>query len=340
MAERRIERQPLRHDWSADEVRALFALPFNELLFRAHTMHRAHFDPNRVQISQLKSIKTGACPEDCKYCPQSAHYDTGLARERLLDEETVLEAARRAKAAGASRFCMAAAWRGPTARDLERTAAMIAAIKAMGLETCASLGLLEEGQAERLKAAGLDYYNHNIDTSESYYGEVITTRTFADRLETLRHVREAGIHVCCGGIVGLGESRADRAEMLRTLACLDPHPESVPINLLIRIPGTPYEANEPVDPLEFVRTVAVARILMPRSVVRLSAGREAMSDELQALCFFAGANSLFYGEKLLTAKNPAPEKDRALFARLGLAPMQPEGRDEGLDAKSEAASSA
>ncbi|HLB07564.1 MAG TPA: biotin synthase BioB [Alphaproteobacteria bacterium] len=313
-------REGLRHDWGAEEVSALFALAFAELIYRAQTAHRAHFDPGRVEIAQLKSIKTGACPEDCKYCPQSAHYDTGLKREKLLDADTVLAAARRAKEAGATRFCMAAAWRGPKARDLAAVASIIARVKALGLETCASLGLLDDGQAETLKAAGLDYYNHNIDTSEAFYGEVITTRSFADRLATLQRVREAGIRVCSGGIVGLGESREDRAEMLRTLANLRPHPESVPINLLMRIPGTPFEGNAAVDPLEFVRTIALARILMPASVVRLSAGREGMSDELQALCFLAGANSIFFGEKLLTAANPSPEKDRALLERLGIEP--------------------
>ncbi len=303
----------------------IFALPFNDLLYRAHSIHRAQFDPNRVQISSLKSVKTGACPEDCKYCPQSAHYDTGLEKEKLLKLDEVLEAARRAQRAGASRFCMGAAWRGPRDRDLDEVIEMIHGVKALGLETCATLGLLTSTQAKRLKDAGLDYYNHNIDTSERFYGAIITTRTFEDRLETLRHVRAAGLKVCCGGIVGLGESHEDRAEMLRTLANLDEHPESVPSNLLIPIPGTPLEANGPVDPLEFVRTIALARILMPRSVLRLSAGREAMSDEFQALCFFAGANSMFLGETLLTAKNPKPKDDRALFRRLGLEPLEGSG---------------
>ncbi|MCZ6721457.1 MAG: biotin synthase BioB [Proteobacteria bacterium] len=315
----------LRHDWTTAEVATIFALPFNDLLYRAHRVHRAQFDPNRVQISSLKSVKTGACPEDCKYCPQSAHYDTGLEKEKLLSLDEVLEAAQAAQRAGASRFCMGAAWRGPRDRDLDEVIEMIHGVKALGLETCATLGLLTSTQAKRLKDAGLDYYNHNIDTSERFYGAIITTRTFEDRLETLRHVRAAGLKVCCGGIVGLGESHEDRAEMLRTLANLDEHPESVPINLLIPIPGTPLEANGPVDPLEFVRTIALARILMPRSVLRLSAGREAMSDEFQALCFFAGANSMFLGETLLTAKNPEPEDDRALFQRLGLEPLEGSG---------------
>ncbi|MEE9300960.1 MAG: biotin synthase BioB [Alphaproteobacteria bacterium] len=321
----RPRQSALRHDWTTAEVATIFALPFNDLLYRAHRVHRAQFDPNRVQISSLKSVKTGACPEDCKYCPQSAHYDTGLEKEKLLSLDEVLEAAQAAQRAGASRFCMGAAWRGPRDRDLDEVIEMIHGVKALGLETCATLGLLTSTQAKRLKDAGLDYYNHNIDTSERFYGAIITTRTFEDRLETLRHVRAAGLKVCCGGIVGLGESHEDRAEMLRTLANLDEHPESVPINLLIPIPGTPLEANGPVDPLEFVRTIALARILMPRSVLRLSAGREAMSDELQALCFFAGANSMFLGETLLTAKNPEPEDDRALFRRLGLEPLEGSG---------------
>lgn len=312
-----------RRDWTVEEVEALFELPFNDLLFRAQGVHRANFDPNRVQISSLKSIKTGACPEDCKYCPQSAHYKTGVGREKLLGLEDVLSAARRAKAAGASRFCMGAAWRGPSDRDLAGVVDMIRGVRALGLETCASFGLLGPGQAEALRDAGLDFYNHNIDTSERFYGAIITTRTFRDRLETLERVRAAGIRVCCGGIAGLGESREDRAEMLCTLASFRPHPESVPINRLIPIPGTPLESNAAPDPFEFVRMIAVARILMPKSVVRLSAGREGMSDEMQALCFFAGANSIFYGEKLLTAKNPAPQHDRELFTRLGLKPAEP-----------------
>ncbi len=310
----------LRHDWALDEVLALFALPFNDLLFQAHTIHRANHDPNRIQVSRLLSIKTGSCPEDCKYCPQSAHYDTGLEKEKLVEIETVLEAAKAAKESGASRFCMGAAWRGP-GRDFDSVLAMVEGVKAMGLETCASLGLLTAEQAHQLKDAGLDYYNHNIDTSEEHYAEVITTRTFQDRLDTLETVRDAGIKVCCGGIVGLGEEKADRAKMLMSLANMAKHPESVPINLLIKIPGTPYEGNEGVDPFDFIRTIAVARIIMPKSLVRLSAGRQAMNDEMQALCFFAGANSMFCGAKLLTAGNPEPGQDASLFGRLGLTPL-------------------
>ncbi len=309
-----------RHDWRLEEVLDLFALPFNDLLFRAQTIHRANFDPNRIQVSRLLSIKTGSCPEDCKYCPQSAHYDTGLDKEKLVEIETVLSAARAAKESGASRFCMGAAWRGP-GKDFDTVVAMVEGVKAMGLETCASLGLLTAEQAHRLKDAGLDYYNHNIDTSEDHYGEIITTRTFQDRIDTLETVRHAGLKVCCGGIVGLGEEKADRAKMLRTLACMSPHPESVPINLLIRIPGTPFEGNDQVDNFEFVRTIAVARIMMPKSLVRLSAGRQGMTEELQALCFLAGANSVFCGEKLLTAGNPKPDQDASLFGRLGLKPL-------------------
>ncbi len=309
----------LRHDWTQEQVEALFALPFNDLLFRAATLHRQNFDPNRVQISRLLSIKTGKCPEDCKYCPQSAHYDTGLAKEDLLEVETVLEAARAAKDSGASRFCMGAAWRGP-GKDFDQVLRMVEGVKALGLETCASLGLLNSEQAHQLKDAGLDYYNHNIDTSPEHYAEVITTRSFDDRLTTLDHVREAGMKVCCGGIVGMGEKQDDRARMLQSLANMARHPESVPINLLIKIPGTPLEGVEDTDSFDFIRTIAVARILMPASYVRLSAGRQAMSDEMQALCFFAGANSMFCGERLLTAGNPSPHADRSLFGRLGLKP--------------------
>jgi biotin synthase len=307
--------------WSRDAIAALFELPMADLMFRAQSVHREHFDANQVQVSSLKSIKTGACPEDCKYCPQSAHYDTGLKREALVPLDEVMTAARQAKAAGATRFCMAAAWRGPHARDLPAVKEMIGAVKDLGLETCASLGLLDDGQAVELKAAGLDYYNHNIDTSEEYYGEIITTRSFDDRRQTLAQVRNAGINVCCGGIVGLGESRNDRVSMLQALATMAPPPESVPINQLIPIPGTPLAAERTPDPFEFVRTIAVARIVMPKAMVRLSAGREQMSDELQALCFLAGANSLFLGEILLTAKNPAPDLDHELFIRLGIEPM-------------------
>ncbi|HXF67803.1 MAG TPA: biotin synthase BioB [Burkholderiales bacterium] len=307
--------------WSAREVEALFELPFNELLHRAHLVHRAHFDPNAVQLSTLLSVKTGGCPEDCAYCPQAARYRTGVSDEELLDLEQVVAAARRAKANGATRFCMGAAWRGPKQRDLERVAEMVKAVRALGLETCATLGLLKEGQAEQLKAAGLDYYNHNIDTAPEFYGRIITTRTQQDRLETLARVRRAGIRVCCGGIIGMGETRATRAALIAQLASLDPYPESVPINNLVQVEGTPLYGTGKLDPLEFVRTIACARITMPKAMVRLSAGRQEMSEAVQALCFFAGANSIFYGEKLLTTGNPDVEADRALFAKLGLHPM-------------------
>ncbi|MBI2383063.1 MAG: biotin synthase BioB [Gammaproteobacteria bacterium] len=308
----------IRHDWRPDEVRALFALPFNDLLFRAHAVHRRHFAPNTVQLSTLLSIKTGACPEDCAYCPQSARYDTGLKSEPLMDLERVLEAAREAKANGATRFCMGAAWRAPKDRDLEAVGAMVREVKSLGLETCLTLGMLKPEQARRLAQAGLDYYNHNLDTSPEFYGRIVTTRCYEDRLDTLHSVREAGIKVCCGGIVGMGEARQDRAELLRTLANLPQHPESVPVNNLVQVEGTPLAGTDGLDPLEFVRAIAVARILMPKSYVRLSAGRTAMTDESQALCFFAGANSIFYGDKLLTTGNPQNDKDRALFARLGI----------------------
>jgi biotin synthase len=312
----------LRHDWRLEEVAALFGLPFNDLLFQAQTVHRRHFDANRVQKSRLLSIKTGGCSEDCKYCPQSSHYDTGVAAEKLMDIDAVLADARRAKESGASRFCMGAAWRNPKDRDLDAIVAMVEGVKALGMETCMTLGMLTRAQTERLAGAGLDYYNHNIDTSESFYGEIITTRTYADRLETLQHVRESGMNVCSGGIVGMGEGRADRAGMLLTLANLPQHPESVPINMLVRVEGTPLAGVEKLDILEFLRTVAVARILMPRSFVRLSAGREQMSDEAQALCFLAGANSIFCGEKLLTTGNPGVDRDEALFQRLGIEPYE------------------
>ena len=308
-----------RFDWTVAEARRLLARPFADLLHEAQTVHRAWHDPNRVQISTLLSIKTGGCPEDCAYCPQSARYDTGLERERLLEVDAVRAAARRAAEHGAGRFCMGAAWRAPSDRDLERVAEMIAAVRAEGLETCATLGMLRREQAERLADCGLDYYNHNLDTSPEFYGEIITTRDYRERLETLAHVRAAGIRVCCGGILGMGESRADRAGLLCQLAGQEPHPESVPINLLVRVPGTPLGDAPALDPLEFARTVAAARIMLPDATVRLSAGREGMSDELQALCFLAGANSIFYGEKLLTAPNADAGADRALFARLGLA---------------------
>jgi biotin synthase len=305
----------------AEDVLPLFELPFPELLYRAQSVHREHFDPAKVQLSALLSVKTGGCPEDCAYCPQSRRYVTGVEDEALLSLETVLENASAAKANGASRFCMGAAWRGPKARDLERVLPLIEGVKALGMETCMTLGMLDSGQAKRLGEAGLDYYNHNIDTSERYYDKIISTHSFADRLETLAHVRESGVKVCCGGIVGMGEAGSDRVEMLVTLANLPEPPESVPINMLIPIPGTPLGAVEPVDPIAFVRTIALARIMMPKSFVRLSAGRTAMTDEMQALCFFAGANSIFVGDTLLTADNPGESDDAVLFARLGIEAM-------------------
>jgi biotin synthase len=303
------------------EVEALFALPFNDLLFRAHSVHRAHFDPNAVQVSTLLSIKTGGCSEDCGYCSQSARYQTGVDNDTLMPLQEVVSAARAARERGATRFCMGAAWRGPKDKDLKPVLEMVRAVKALGLETCTTLGMLREGQAEQLKAAGLDYYNHNLDTAPDYYREIITSHDYDDRLDTLGRVREAGIKVCCGGIVGLGESRAQRAGLIAELASLDPPPESVPINLLVRIPGTPRSDQPALDPLEFVRTSAVTRLCLPASMVRLSAGRESMPDHLQALCFFAGANSVFYGDKLLTTPNPDTDRDLALFASLGLHPM-------------------
>jgi biotin synthase len=312
----------LRHDWTRDELRALFALPFPELVFRAQSVHRRHFTPGEVQISTLLSIKTGGCPEDCAYCPQSVHYETGVEAEKLMALDAVLAEARAAKTTGASRFCMGAAWREPKDRDLDKVCAMVEGVKALGLETCATLGMLTPDQARRLKASGLDYYNHNLDTSPEYYGAIITTRTYQDRLDTLAAVRAAGIHVCCGGIVGMGESAEDRIGMIVTLANLPVHPESVPINMLVRVEGTPLAAAAALDPIEFVRTIAVARITMPRSVVRLSAGREDMSEEMQALCFLAGANSIFYGPKLLTTSNPERDRDRRLMNKLGLVAMQ------------------
>jgi biotin synthase len=308
--------------WSARQVETLFALPFNDLIHRAHETHRANFDPNAVQLSTLLSVKTGGCPEDCGYCPQAARYHTGVANEDLMSVEQVAAAARLAKANGATRFCMGAAWRGPKQRDLDRVVEMVKAVRAEGLESCATLGLLKEGQAEQLKAAGLDYYNHNIDTSADFYGEIITTRTQDDRMDTLGRVRHAGLHVCCGGIVGMGESRRARAALIAQLASMDPYPESVPINNLVQVPGTPLHGSEALDPLEFVRTIACARLTMPKAMVRLSAGRQEMADAVQALCFFAGANSIFYGEKLLTTGNPDVERDRALFEKLGLRPME------------------
>ena len=320
---------PANARWSAPDVEALFGLPFNDLIYRAHAVHREHFDPNAVQLSTLLSIKTGGCPEDCGYCPQAARYHTGVTSEELLSPGDVAAAARAAKAQGATRFCMGAAWRGPKQRDLEQVIEMVRTVRALGLETCATLGLLKEGQAEQLKAAGLDYYNHNLDTAPGFYGEIITTRTQDDRLATLERVRRAGIHVCCGGIVGMGEDRRVRAALIAQLANLDPYPESVPINSLVQVEGTPLHGTAALDPFEFVRTIACARITMPRAAVRLSAGRQEMGEAVQALCFFAGANSIFYGEKLLTTGNPDVERDQALFARLGLRPMQADGSGAG-----------
>jgi biotin synthase len=312
----------IRNDWSRAEVRALFALPFPELMFEAARIHRMHFDPSEVQISTLLSIKTGGCPEDCAYCPQSAKYDTGVGAEKLMSLDAVLAEARAAKVGGASRFCMGAAWRSPKDRDVDNVCAMIEGVKALGLETCATLGMLTPRQAARLKLSGLDYYNHNLDTSPEYYGTVITTRTYQDRLDTLGAVRDAGINLCCGGIVGMGEGAEDRVGLIVALASLPLHPESVPINMLVQVEGTPRATGEKLDALEFVRTIAVARITMPKSVVRLSAGREDMSKETQALCFLAGANSIFCGPKLLTTPNPGRDRDMALFDQLGLRPME------------------
>jgi biotin synthase len=308
----------IRHDWQRHEVEALFGLPFHDLLYRAQGVHRRHFDPAEVQASTLLSIKTGGCPEDCKYCPQSIRYHTGLEPEALMDRETVMEAARRAREAGATRFCMGAAWRNPKESQVDAVADLVAGVRSLGLETCATLGMLKPHQAERLYDAGLDYYNHNIDTSPEYYDEVVTTRSFQERLDTLEAVRTAGIKVCCGGIIGMGETVADRAAMLTVLATLETHPESVPINRLVQVPGTPFHGMDQVDPFDFVRTIAVARITMPQSWVRLSAGRDEMNDELQALCFLAGANSIFYGDQLLTTDNPEVQHDQDLLARLGM----------------------
>ncbi|MDN7126558.1 biotin synthase BioB [Pseudidiomarina terrestris] len=320
----------VRHDWQRSEIEALFELPFNDLLFQAQQIHRANFDPNKVQVSTLLSIKTGACPEDCKYCPQSAHYRTDVDRERLIAVDKVLAEARAAKEQGASRFCMGAAWRNPKARDMPYVLEMVKGVKALGLETCMTLGMLSAEQAKMLEQAGLDYYNHNLDTSPEFYGEIITTRTYHDRLETLSNVRDAGMKVCAGGIVGMGEARSDRAGLLQQLANLPKHPESVPVNMLVKVEGTPFANLDDLDPFEFVRTIAIARILMPGSFVRLSAGRETMSDELQALCFMAGANSIFYGERLLTTANPEADKDQQLFQRLGLSPLQMEGYSDDV----------
>jgi len=308
----------LRHDWTVDEIAALYDMPFNDLLFEAQTVHRNNFNPNAVQVSTLLSIKTGKCPEDCGYCPQSVRYDTELENEPLMPLDEVIASAKQAKENGSSRFCMGAAWRSPKDKDLEPVIKMVQEVKAMGLETCLTLGMLTEPQAVKLKEAGLDYYNHNLDTSPEYYGEVITTRTYQDRLDTLQHVRDAGMNTCCGGILGMGESRRDRIGLFKELANQEHHPESVPINLLVRVSGTPLEKGDDLDSLEFIRSVAIARIMMPKSYVRLSAGREKMSDEMQAMCFFAGANSIFYGEKLLTTPNPDTNDDMDLFNRLGI----------------------
>jgi len=316
-----------RHDWSEDRARVLADLPFMDLVFLAQSVHRLHFNPNEVQMSTLLSVKTGGCQEDCAYCSQSAAFETGLKATKLMAVQAVISLAGKAKQAGASRYCMGAAWRAPKERDMAALCAMIEGVKAMGLETCMTLGMLTPAQAQRLKRAGLDYYNHNIDTSEEFYDDIITTRTYQDRLETLGHVRAAGINVCCGGILGVGESREDRLSMLVTLANLPRHPESVPINRLVPVVGTPLQDAEPVTDLDFVRTIALARLMMPGSVVRLSAGRQTMSDTMQALCFLAGANSIFVGEKLLTTGNPDTDSDTALFARLGLTPARPSAHD-------------
>jgi biotin synthase len=310
----------IRHDWSRQEVEALLARPFNDLLFAAQTAHRRYFDPNQVQVSTLLSIKTGACPEDCAYCPQSTRYDTGLEAEQLMEIEQVLQQARAAAASGATRFCMGAAWRSPKQRDMPQVLAMVKGVRALGLESCMTLGMLTLDQARELAEAGLDYYNHNLDTSPEFYGDIITTRTYQDRLQTLDHVRSAGMKVCSGGIVGMGEKQTDRAGLLQQLANLPQHPESVPINMLVRVPGTPLENEEDLDHFEFIRTIAAARIMMPASHVRLSAGREEMNEQMHALAYFAGANSIFYGEKLLTTPNPQANTDMALFHRLGIEP--------------------
>ncbi|MBX3687950.1 biotin synthase BioB [Dokdonella sp.] len=314
----------IRHDWTREEVLALLDLPFADLLARAQAVHRSHHDPNAVQVSTLLSIKTGGCPEDCAYCPQAARYHTGVDATKLMELDEVLDKAQQAKADGATRFCMGAAWRSPKDRDIPKVAAMIAAVKALGMETCATLGMLTPTQTLALKDAGLDYYNHNLDSAPEFYGQIIHTREYQDRLDTLAHVRDAGLKTCCGGIVGMGETRAQRAGLLQTLACLPAHPDSVPINRLVRVEGTPLAGEVELDPFEFVRTIAAARILMPASMVRLSAGRAQMSDELQALCFLAGANSIFHGEKLLTTDNPNCDRDAALFARLGVHALQVE----------------
>ncbi|MEP9320022.1 biotin synthase BioB [Pseudomonas sp. LABIM340] len=326
--------QVIRHDWTLAEVRALFEQPFNDLLFQAQSMHRAHFDPNRVQVSTLLSIKTGACPEDCKYCPQSGHYNTGLDKEKLMEVQKVLQAAAEAKAIGSTRFCMGAAWKHPSAKDMPYVLEMVKGVKKLGLETCMTLGKLTQEQTQSLAEAGLDYYNHNLDTSPEFYGNIITTRTYSERLQTLAYVREAGMKICSGGILGMGESVDDRAGLLIQLANLPEHPESVPINMLVKVKGTPLAEEKDVDPFDFIRTLAVARLMMPKSHVRLSAGREQMNEQMQALAFMAGANSIFYGEKLLTTTNPQAEKDMQLFARLGI---KPEEREEHADEVHQAA---
>jgi biotin synthase len=312
---------PVKTRVSVEALMDLFERPFNDLLFEAQTVHRKHFDPNKIQLSQLLSIKTGGCSEDCGYCSQSARHETGLDKQELLELDAVLDAAKAAKAAGATRFCMGAAWRGPKQKDLDPVLEMVREVKALGMETCATLGMLKQGQARQLKDAGLDYYNHNLDTSPEFYDRIVTTHTYQDRLDTLNQVRDAGIHVCCGGIVGMGESRLQRAGLIAQLASLDPPPESVPINMLVQIEGTPLKEAEALEPLEFVRTIAVSRIAMPSSFVRLSAGRQEMSETMQALCFMAGANSIFYGDKLLTTGNPEWERDQVLFDKLGLSPL-------------------
>jgi len=323
--------QATRHDWTIEEIESLFAKPFNDLLFEAHSLHREFHAPNEVQISTLLSIKTGACPEDCGYCSQSSKHTTDLERERLLPVTEVIEKAKIARSNGSSRFCMGAAWRNPTDKNLEKVIEMVTEVKSLGMETCVTLGMLSEQQSQRLKEAGLDYYNHNLDTSPEFYGNVITTRTFQDRLDTLKHVRDQGINVCSGGILGMGESTTDRASMLQQLANMPHHPESVPINMLVQIEGTPLFGANGIDSIEFVRNIAVARLLMPESQVRLSAGRHEMSDEMQAMCFFAGANSIFYGDKLLTTENCEANDDLALFKRLGITPSQAEQRSESAD---------
>ena len=318
------EKAVVRHNWTIDEASALFDMPLNDLLFKAQTVHRQYFEPNRVQISTLLSIKTGSCPEDCKYCPQSARHNAEIETEKLLEVQRVIEEAQVAKDKGATRFCMGAAWRAPSERDMKQILQMVKGVKALGMESCMTLGMLTDEQSADLGDAGLDYYNHNLDTSPEFYGEIISTRTYQDRLDTLDRVRNAGMKVCSGGIVGMGEERSDRAGLLIELANMDAHPESVPINMLVKVEGTPMENVEDIDPFDFIRTLAAARIMMPASHVRLSAGREEMNDEMQAMCFFAGANSIFYGEKLLTTNNPQAEKDMALLSRLGIKPEEHE----------------